>query len=277
MVSTYLPCLLVYTHIFSKGAPCDYRGHFLPPGAPPVLLPPKPNDDWTPFTSREGFELANILYLRAHLSHSIIDDLLDIWSATLVPHDDLPPITSHQDLHAQIDAIKLGNVPWKLYTAQYQWLRPNDGPIPEWMGTKYQIWYCDPIEIVHHLLANPEFISGVDYAPHKDFQGEEWRYHDFMSGDWAWEQCVSQRLHLLTRSHLFTYRILLRWTLQPMAPCSFPSSLVATKQLSWSLLVSMFFTLFTSQLGMSTTVFNECLRQLLCSLASFQFPKVIHY
>ena len=144
-------------------------------------------------------------------------------------------------------------VPWKLYTAQYQWLRPNDGPIPEWMGTKYQIWYCDPREVLYHILANPKFASGFDYAPHKDFQGGEQQYHDFMSGDWAWEQCVSQRLCPSTRSHLFAYRMLLHWTLQPMAPCLFPSSLAVTRQPSRSLLVSMFFTPFTSQLGMSTT------------------------
>ena len=100
-----------------QGTPCDCHGNFLPPETPPTLPPPKSNDDWTPFTSREGFELAEILYLKAHLSQSIINQLLDIWSATLIPHDDLPPITDHQDLHAQIDAIKLGTVPWKSYTA----------------------------------------------------------------------------------------------------------------------------------------------------------------
>lgn len=154
--------------------------------------PPQPNDDWTPFASRAGFELANILYVKAHLSQSIINDLLDVWSATLVPHGDLPPITSHRDLHAQIDAINLGNVPWRSYTAQYQWLRPEDGPVPEWMGTKYQIWFRDPRQVIHNILANPEFVSGIDYVPHKDFQDGERQYHDFMSGNWAWEQCVGR-------------------------------------------------------------------------------------
>ena len=145
------------------------------------------------------------------------------------------------------------------------------------MGTKCQIWYRDPRELLHHILTNPEFALGFDYAPHKDFQGGERQYHNFMSGDWAWEQCVSQRLRPSTRSHLFTYRMLLHWTLQPMAPCLFPSSLVVTRRLSWSLLVSMIFTPFTSRSGMSTTAFDEHIRWLLCSSASFQFPKVIHY
>ena len=185
-----------------QGAPCDH-GNFLPLDSPPTPPPPKSSDDWTPFASRAGFELAEILYLKAHLSQSIINQLLDIWSATLVPHGDLPPIADHQELHAQIDAIGLGNVPWKSYTAQYQWLLPKSGPIPEWMKTEYQLWYRDPRQVIHHILANPEFASGIDYAPHCDFQDGKQQYRDFMSGDWSWEQCVCRHGHiyhsLLTR------------------------------------------------------------------------------
>ncbi|KAF9780630.1 hypothetical protein BJ322DRAFT_1164944, partial [Thelephora terrestris] len=176
-------------HKLLKGSPCDHRGSFLPSGMPPAPQPPKSEDNWTPFTSQAGFELAEILYLKAHLSQTIINDLLDIWSATLVPHNDVPPITSHRDLHSQIDAIGLGNIPWRSYTAQYQWLLPEDGPVPEWMRKKYPIWYRDPRKVIHHILANPEFTSGIDYAPHQDFQDGERQYKDFMSGDWAWEQC----------------------------------------------------------------------------------------
>lgn len=159
----------------------------------PAPAPPQSKEDWTPFESRAGFELAEVLYLKAHLSQSIINNLLDLWSATLVPHHDVPPITDHQDLHSQIDAIKLGNIPWRSYTAQYQWLRPENGAVPEWMRKKYQIWYRDPRQVIHHILANPEFLSGIDYAPHRDFRDGERRYSDFMSGDWAWEQCVGRR------------------------------------------------------------------------------------
>lgn len=179
-----------------QGTPCDHHGNFLPPETPPTPPPPKSNDDWTPFASREGFELAEILYLKAHLSQSTINQLLDIWSATLIPHDDLPPITSHQDLHTQIDAIRLGNIPWRSYTARYQWLCPNAGPVPEWMNAEYQLWYRDPRQVIHKILANPEFVSNVDYAPHRDFQDGKRQYCDFMSGDWAWGQCVCGRSNI---------------------------------------------------------------------------------
>ena len=61
------------------------------------------------------------------------------------------------------------------------------------MKTEYQLWYRDPRQVIHHVLANPEFTSGIDYAPHRDFWDEKRQYCDFMSGDWAWEQCVGKR------------------------------------------------------------------------------------
>jgi hypothetical protein len=151
--------------------PCDHCGNFLPPEMlPPPPPPPKSSDDWTPFTLQAGFKLTKILYLKAHLSQSIINQLLDIWSAMLIPCDNPPPITNHQHLHAQIDAIRLGDVLWKLYTAQYQWLCPENGPIPEWMTAEYQLWYCDSRQVIHNILASPKFASGIDYTPHHDFQ-----------------------------------------------------------------------------------------------------------
>ncbi|KAF9790878.1 hypothetical protein BJ322DRAFT_998750, partial [Thelephora terrestris] len=190
------------------GTPCDHLGNFLPPNSPPAPPPQKANDNWTPFKSRAGFELAEVLYLKANLSQSIINHILDLWTATLIPHGDLPPLIDHQDLLTQIDAIKLGNVPWKSYTAQYQWLRPDAGPIPEWMKTEYQFWYRDPRKVIHHLLSNPEFASGIDYAPHRDFKDEERQYRDFMSGNWAWDQCDTIAMDARTHSAMFVPIIL---------------------------------------------------------------------
>jgi hypothetical protein len=263
-----------YAYALLKGSPCNHRGSFLPSGMPPAPSPPKSTEDWTPFASRAGFELTEILYLKAHLSQTIINDILDIWSATLVPHDDVPPITSHRHLHSQIDAIGLGNIPWRSYTAQYQWLRPENGPVPEWMRTKYPIWYRDPRQVIHHILANPEFVSGIDYAPHRDFKDGERQYGDFMSGDWSWEQCVGQRYCTPTTYSQLTHRISLRWILQHMGLCSFPSSSAPIRQLFPSLLVSMNTTLFISRLGMSITAFGEHTNTHSSSLVSFQFLKV---
>ena len=39
---------------------------------------------------------------------------------------------------------------------------------------------------------NPDLADGIDYVPYRDFEGGKRRYCDFMSGDWAWRQCVSK-------------------------------------------------------------------------------------
>jgi hypothetical protein len=148
-------------------------------------------DDWTPFASRAGFELAEILYKKSPVSNDTIDQLLNLWSATLVPHEDSAPFLDHDDLHATIDAIKLGHVPWQSYTARYNNLRPDNAPTPEWMTTDYQVWYRDPRKVIHHIFANPDLANDIDYVPYRDFEDGKRRYCDFMSGDWSWRQCVS--------------------------------------------------------------------------------------
>ena len=116
--------------------------------------------------------------------------LTGIWNATLVPHNNLAPIIDHDDLHSMIDAIELGHVPWQSYTAKYQGLCPENGPAPEWMTTEYQVWYRDPRKVIHNILANPELANGIDYVPYREFINSKRRYCDFMSGNWAWKQCV---------------------------------------------------------------------------------------
>lgn len=156
----------------------------------PTLPPTKSNEDWSPFSSRAGFELAELLYKKAELSQPNVDQLLSIWSATLAPHGAEPPITSYRDLHAQIDAIDLGFVPWKSSTVRYQGPRPENSATFSWMDQDYQLWYRDPRKVVRNILTNPEFNAALDYIPYCDFRDGKRRYGDFMSGDWGWNQSV---------------------------------------------------------------------------------------
>ena len=157
----------------------------------PTSPPFKAKDNWSPFASCAGFELAELLYKKAELSQSNIDQLLNIWSATPIPHNDEPPIISHCDLHAQIDTIELGFVPWKSSTIQYQGHRPENSAAPSWMDQDYNLWYRDPRKVVHNILANLDFNTTLDYIPYCDFCDRQRRYCDFMSGDWGWNQGVS--------------------------------------------------------------------------------------
>ena len=64
------------------------------------------------------------------------------------------------------------------------------------MTTKYQLWYRNPRAIIHNNLANPDLVNNIDYVPYREFVGGKQRYSDFMSGDWAWDQCVCIFFHL---------------------------------------------------------------------------------
>ena len=240
------------------GKPCSQSGAFLPPGTPPTPPPPKDNNDWSPFTSRASFELAEILYTTTSLSNNSIDTLLDLWSATLVPHNDTAPFTDHKHIHSTIDAIKLDSVPWRSYTARYNGIRPEDGPAPEWMDADYHLWYRDPRKVIHNILANPDLVDGIDYVPYNEFENDKRRYCDFMSGNWAWEQCVCIFLLLmLTRANPSPIRTSSLRTQIHMDCFSFPLSWEATKRLCPSRPVNRSTTPSTFQLGTCITVFGE--------------------
>lgn len=59
------------------------------------------------------------------------------------------------------------------------------------MTTEFQFWYRDPHKVIHNIFKNPELVDAIDYIPYRDFVNGKRRYRDFMSGDWAWDQCVS--------------------------------------------------------------------------------------
>ena len=52
---------------------------------------------------------------------------------------------------------------------------------------EYQLWYRDPRQVIHNILGNPEFASGIDYTPHRDFQdentGDEYLFTDQVNVD----------------------------------------------------------------------------------------------
>ena len=64
--------------------------------------------------------LADLLFKKAELSQSNTNQLLSLWSATLVPHTEVPLIIDHYNLHAHIDSIELGSVPWESWMGQDQ-------------------------------------------------------------------------------------------------------------------------------------------------------------
>jgi len=122
------------------------------------------------------------------MSASGIDVLSDLWLATLLKHNDIPPFMNHTDLYSTIDRAEQGGVPWQSFNLSYNGALP-DGTVPSWMAAKHEVWFRDPRQVVHNLLGNPDFDGEIDYGPVRVFDEQGRReVRDLHSGDWAWRQ-----------------------------------------------------------------------------------------
>ncbi|KAG2755597.1 hypothetical protein P692DRAFT_201801024 [Suillus brevipes Sb2] len=176
-------------HDLLTGRICDENSNFLDPSTPPPPYTAQSSNDWTPYRNRLEFKCAEFLYTKNQMSAGDIDKILHLWGVTLAVHNDNPPFADHRDLYKTIDATPLGDVAWQSFSLQYNGDKPS-GQCPLWMEQSHEVWFRDPHTVVKNMLANPDFKNSIDYVPYREFEekGEQRRYKDFMSGDWAWQQ-----------------------------------------------------------------------------------------
>jgi hypothetical protein len=125
------------------------------------------------------------------MSASNINTLLKLWATSLADYDKAPPFASHKDMYEKIDSSHLGGVRWETFSIQYEGTLP-DHDVPDWMTAENDVWFRDPLTLVHNMLSNPDFKDEFDYAPYQEYDRDgNHRFQDFMSGNWAWKQCVS--------------------------------------------------------------------------------------
>ncbi|KAH9033904.1 hypothetical protein EDB85DRAFT_2073730 [Lactarius pseudohatsudake] len=145
--------------------------------------------DWGAFESKEGFEMAELLYSKAHISAGHVDTLLNIMERS----SGNVPFSNHTDLYAAIDELTVGDVPWQSFTVNYDGELSDDvdGAQPKWMSDVHEVFYRDPHLIVRGMLTNPDYEGGMDFGPYRAFDKDGTRvYEHMMSGDWAWEQAT---------------------------------------------------------------------------------------
>ncbi|ETW85213.1 hypothetical protein HETIRDRAFT_414303 [Heterobasidion irregulare TC 32-1] len=145
--------------------PCDIHGHNLPPGTPP---PPRheqdgvdKDNDWFPFHDRLEFETGEFLFRWQHMSNNGIDELMDLWAASLLKHHAEPPFSSHGDLDSVLDSIKVSDVPWQSFHVSYTGQLPNAAVTPPWMFDKYDVWFRSP----HNTIAEDPTNHGSMFVP----------------------------------------------------------------------------------------------------------------
>ena len=121
-----------------------------------------------------------------------INTICELWAASLAPHAANPPLSGHTDLYNTIDRSPLGDVPWESFFLRSTAGRDHsqDDELPSWMSSEYMVWFRDPQKLVQNLLSNPDFRDEIDYSPFHEYVGDQHRFQDFMSGDWAWKQAV---------------------------------------------------------------------------------------
>ncbi len=191
MVRNQIITLHFFLTSLKTGTLCGRYGHPIPNSSPP---PPPDHDsspnNWAPYGNRVQFEAADFLFSRQQMSASSIDFQLKLWAATLAVHGDVPPFASHKDMYEKIDATCLGDAPWESFTLKYEGTRP-DHDVPDWMMAQHEVWFRDPLTLVHNMLSNPDFKDEFDYAPFQEYDGpDNHQFQDFMSGNWAWKQCI---------------------------------------------------------------------------------------
>lgn len=72
-------------------------------------------------------------------------------------------------------------------------LQPDDTSVPTWKRGVHEVWFRNPEVLLDHQLSNPDFKNNIDYAPRLVY-GDQGQciWSDFMTGNWAWLQCVSE-------------------------------------------------------------------------------------
>ncbi|KAG6898428.1 hypothetical protein C0992_004139 [Termitomyces sp. T32_za158] len=180
---------LVEVHPLMNGLPCDSKGGFLAEGEEPPPWDYPPPDDFSPYTDRHQFELADLLFRRDEMAANSIDDLMQIWAAR---HSNQgPPFVSKQHLYDTIDSTALGDAPWQSFTVYYSGeVNEADITAAPWKVKGYDVWYRDPQIVLCSQLRNTDFVQEMDLAPKRVYDSNnKRRYQDFMSGNWAWRQC----------------------------------------------------------------------------------------
>jgi Plavaka transposase len=131
------------------------------------------------------------------MSNSDTDTLMNLWRASLSGQnrDGDPPFQNHNDMLATIDAIAMGGAPWQTLVVSYAGPLPMGIPVPSWMANNAEwiVYFRSPLDLCRAMLRNPQLVDQLDYCAYRDFDTNGKRvYKNFMSGDYAFEQLVSQ-------------------------------------------------------------------------------------
>ena len=173
--------------------PCHADGTFLQelPVRPTPGEGDQPVHDWTPFEDRLAFDWACYHYVTLESSAAQIEKGLDLWSATSFKHGSLTgaPWKTAKDMYETIDAVQIGELPFKTHRFYYEGPKPSTPP--GWMEEAYNLDARDILAVVREQLATLVFKDQIDYVPYQEFNSTGERiWSNLMSAQWAYQQAV---------------------------------------------------------------------------------------
>ncbi|KAF9010818.1 hypothetical protein BDQ17DRAFT_1387964 [Cyathus striatus] len=151
----------------------------------------QPYNSWHPFRDRHSFDFANFYFTKIQASEGQINEALDMWAATTLNNHDpqsCTPWDNANELYSTIDAIQCGSCPWNSYNIQYCGPKPEVN-LPAWMTETYQLCTRSSRDLLCEQFSNSDFKDSIHYAPYMQFKDGRRVRSDFMSADWAWDQC----------------------------------------------------------------------------------------
>ena len=170
--------------------PCTKDGLPLPKGAPPSPVDPVDFDNpFFPFQNRHEFDWAEHYFKDLGASKKCIGKGLDLWLSSTLQTGGQVPWQNAKEMYATIDEIQEGVVPWNTVTFKYN--KPTTPNSPQWMRETYELCCRDVRLLLQSQLKNPEYKDHFEYNAYQEFnEGGDRIFSNFMSGDWAWSQCV---------------------------------------------------------------------------------------
>lgn len=198
---------VVISNLVAK--PCNEHGNELPAHAPAAPDPTlQNNNSWYPFEDRKAFDFAHYHFVEVETSKMKIVKALDHWAAAQLETGRQIPWKNAKEMQSTIDAIQLGDCPWKTCRIRYQGPIPAENP-PKWMTQTYELCMRNSKTLLHQQIRTPDFNGKIHYAPYMQFNSAgDQIWSNLMSSDYVWDQAVRTLIFPISVSHWLKQKII---------------------------------------------------------------------
>ncbi|KAK0477417.1 hypothetical protein IW261DRAFT_1634689 [Armillaria novae-zelandiae] len=153
----------------------------------------KQEEVFGPFQDDEEWEL--VKWLIKNMGHSAAEEFLKLPMISLHAQ---PQYKTKQQLYDCIDDLPQGEgTNWKCYEFEYKGdiLDDKDPSNTKMKKENLEMWFHNPLEIIHELIGNPVFKDVMAYAPIQLFtdpEGPNQVFNEMWMGEWWWK--IQERL-----------------------------------------------------------------------------------